>query len=113
MLSKIEILEKEIKKLREQLVVGKEKARAPGPDTSVEAMDSARKGEILHTLCVAYAKKLAEARFKVCAIDNTLRGTQTKMCEVITLESIEDVATTQEPTTYIAKSTESNQAMDT
>ena len=70
--------------MREQLEVGKVEPRALGLDTLAEAVDRARRGEILGTLCVSCAKKLVEAGFKVCATDTTSRGTQNKIWEVVT-----------------------------
>lgn len=78
MLAKIEILEKEIKELREQLVVGKEDPRATGQDILAEVVDRAKRGEIPGTLCVACAEKLVEAGFKFCAANTTSRGIQTE-----------------------------------
>lgn len=79
----------------------------------VEAVDRARKGEILGTLCIACAEKLVEEGFKFCAVDTTSRGTQTEIWEVVTKEPFEDVVVTQEPKTEITQSTEIDQAMDT
>lgn len=51
LLSKIEILEKEIRELKEQLAEEKAEPRAPGLDTLAEAVDTGRRGEIQGTLC--------------------------------------------------------------
>jgi len=76
-------------------------------------MEKVRRGEISRTLCVACAGKLVEAGFKVCVIDTTSRETQTKNCEAGTLEPVEDISHTQEPTTETTQSTKSDQVMDT
>ena len=94
--------------MREQIVVGKAEPRAPGLDTLVEVKDRARRGEILGTLCVAYAKKLVEDGFKVYATDTTSRGIQTENWEAVTPKPIKDVADTQEPTAEMEHPMESN-----
>ena len=57
-------------------------------------MDRARSGEIPGTLCIACARNLVEARFKVCAADATLRETQTEKYEYVTPEPVEDITDT-------------------
>lgn len=80
--------------MREHLVVGKAEPRSLELDTLAETMDRARRGEILVTLCVAYAEKLVEAGFKVCAIDTTSRGTQTEIWQAVTPKPIKEVTAT-------------------
>ena len=77
--SKIEILEKEIEELREQLAVGKTKPRTPRLDTLAEAVDRARRGNVPGTMCIARDKKLVAGGFKVCAANTTSRETQTEI----------------------------------
>lgn len=112
-MSKIEILEKENGKLREQLAEEKVEARVPGLETLDKAIDRATKGDVLGGVCTTCAKKLMEIGYRVCLVDTISRETQTESWEADTQKPVEDAAITQELADEMVQSKESNLVADT
>lgn len=78
LLHKIENLEKENKKLRQQLEENKVEARVPGLDTLAEVVDKMRVETTLCYVCATCARDLVEVGYKVCATKTVSTETQTK-----------------------------------